>query len=80
MLRNLGKLIWKQSRDINVLNYPNYMVYEIYTNNGFLHFIQEKEGGKIECSKMSSINRNESVQTVWRGEDAQNVSQTKRLS
>ena len=42
MRRVLGRLIWSQSRDIRVLNYPNVMVYEIYTNNGYLKIGQEK--------------------------------------
>lgn len=81
MLRNLGKLIWSQSREIRLLNYPKHTVYEIYTNAGFLHFIQDKESGKVEClKKMFEIDRYESVPSMWRAEDATNVLQTKRLS
>lgn len=42
MRRVLGRLIWSQSRDIRVLNYPNVMVYEIYTNAGYLKIGQDK--------------------------------------
>ena len=48
MLRHFGRLIWKQSRDISVLNYPQYMVYEIYTNQGFLYISHNKDNDKLE--------------------------------
>jgi hypothetical protein len=34
MLRNLGRLIWSQTRDMHVFNYPKAIVYEIRTSDG----------------------------------------------
>lgn len=48
MIRVLGKLLWKQSRDICVYNYPYHTLFEIYTNQGFLRIIQEKSTDRIE--------------------------------
>lgn len=48
MLRVLGKLIWRQSRDISVCNYPRHTVYEIFTNQGTLRLIQEKDTSRFE--------------------------------
>lgn len=48
MLRRFGSLIWRQSRDISVLNYPNHVVYEIYTNQGYFYVAQDKITDKIE--------------------------------
>lgn len=34
MLRNLGRLIWSQTREMHVFNYPKAIVYEIRTSDG----------------------------------------------
>jgi hypothetical protein len=34
MLKNLGRLIWSQTRDMHVFNYPKAIVYEIRTSDG----------------------------------------------
>jgi hypothetical protein len=47
MLRVLGRLIWSQSRDIRVLNYPGTMVYEIYTNGGYLRIGVDKDTNEL---------------------------------
>ena len=46
-LGKLGTLVWKQTREIEVLNYPRHIVYQIYTNQGYLYFIQDKDTQKI---------------------------------
>lgn len=48
MLRRFGNLIWRQSRDISVMNYPSHMVYEIYTNQGYFYVTQDKTNDKLE--------------------------------
>lgn len=48
MFRTLGRLIWRQSREMYVLNYPNHVVFEVYTNKGYLYFIQDKTTDAIE--------------------------------
>lgn len=48
MLKQLGKLIWRQSRDIYVLNYPSHTLYEIFTNQGTLRIIHERETDRFE--------------------------------
>lgn len=48
MIKQLGRMIWRQSRDISVMNYPNYIVYEIFTNQGFIHISHNKTTDKVE--------------------------------
>ena len=48
VLEHLGRLIWRQSRDISVLNYPKHFVYEIYTNQGYLRIVQCKETNALQ--------------------------------
>lgn len=48
MKKALGRLIWTQSRDIRVLNYPSHYVYEIWTNQGYLTLAHNKETDRIE--------------------------------
>lgn len=48
MIKHLGKLIWRQSRDISVLNYPRHTVFEIFTNQGTIKVIQDKESKRYE--------------------------------
>lgn len=48
MLRRLGQAIWSQSRDIRVVNYPGVIVYEIFTNQGYLYIGHDKNTDKIE--------------------------------
>jgi|LakMenEpi12Oct12_1017442.scaffolds.fasta_scaffold01769_3 hypothetical protein len=56
MLRTFGRCIWKQSRDISVLNYPTHLVYEIYTNQGYFYISQDKKSDKIEVISLASLN------------------------
>ncbi len=56
MLRSFGRCIWKQSRDISVMNYPNHLVYEIYTNQGYFYITQDKKTEKIEVMNLASLN------------------------
>jgi hypothetical protein len=37
MLRNLGRMMWSHERQINVLNFPKAIVYEIYNNDGYTY-------------------------------------------
>ena len=48
MLRRFGNVVWRQSRDMSVLNYPGHIVYEIYTNHGYIYVSQDKTSQKIE--------------------------------
>lgn len=81
MLKNLGRLIWRQPREISVLNYPNHMVYEIYTNSGFQYLVQDKTTEKIECVKKILFNdRDEGLPCLWPGERGQTILSDKRLS
>jgi len=49
MLRRFGKMIWRQSREISVYNHEHAIVYEIYTNQGYLCVSQNKTNGKVEA-------------------------------
>lgn len=48
MLRRFGNLVWSQSRDMRVLNYSNHLVYEIFTNHGYIYVSHDKSTGKLE--------------------------------
>ena len=48
MLRRLGSLVWKQTRDMSVMNYSNHLVYEIFTNHGYMYVVHNKTTDKIE--------------------------------
>lgn len=37
MLRNLGRMLWSHERQINVMNFPKAIVYEIYNNDGYTY-------------------------------------------
>jgi hypothetical protein len=56
MLRSFGRCIWRQSRDISVMNYPNHLVYEIYTNQGYFYVAQDKKTEKIEVVNLQTMN------------------------
>ena len=43
MLQRLGRLLWSQSREITVMNYPKHTVYAIFTNHGFIYVCNDKE-------------------------------------
>jgi hypothetical protein len=55
MLRHFGRLVWRQSRDMSVLNYPGHIVYEIYTNHGYIYVSENKTNHKIDVVKSNSI-------------------------
>lgn len=42
----LGRMLWRQSRDISVCNYANHTCYEIFTNHGTLKLICDKHTNK----------------------------------
>ncbi len=42
MLKQFGQLIWRQSRDMSVLNYSKHIVYEIYTSQGYFYVSYNK--------------------------------------
>jgi hypothetical protein len=44
-------MIWRQSRDISVCNYPHHMVYEIFTNQGTLRIVENKTTKQVEVLK-----------------------------
>lgn len=56
MLRGLGRMVWSQTRDMNVLNYPKAIVYEIYTNNGgytYIKYCKETQKTTVEDERPS---------------------------
>ena len=48
MLKHFGRQIWRQTRDISVLNYPKHIVYEIYTHQGYFYVSHNKDTDKFE--------------------------------
>ena len=55
MLKQLGRLMWHQTRDMTVMNYPGHVVYQIYTNQGFVHVCQNKTTNQIEWTTTKPI-------------------------
>lgn len=51
MLKHFGRQIWRQSRDMSVLNYPKHLVYEIYTSKGYFYVSYNKDTEKLEVLK-----------------------------
>lgn len=49
MLGRFGRMVWRQSRDMSVYNYEKAIVYEIWTNKGYLCVSQNKTDGKLEA-------------------------------
>jgi hypothetical protein len=41
-------MIWSQSRDIYVRNYPEFLVYEIFRNGGSLYVRENKSTGFVD--------------------------------
>lgn len=74
MLKGLGRLIWTQSREIRVCNYPKHFVYEIYTNQGFQNIVIDKDTKAvqiidglsygIESSSFSNVSKNQDQKTL----------------
>lgn len=52
MLKNLGRMIWSHSRDMRVLNYPEAIVYEIYTADGYLYMKYCKKKNEYTVDKI----------------------------
>lgn len=48
MLRRLGSVVWSQTRDMRVLNYSNHLVYEIFTNHGYIYVVHNKTTQQVE--------------------------------
>lgn len=64
MIKRLGRLLTSQTREINVLNYSNHVVYAIFTNQGFLYVAKDKESKKIEVAEsLEFIDVNEALFT-----------------
>ena len=43
MLKGLGRVISRHTRDMNVLNFPKAIVYEIYNSDGYMYIKYDKE-------------------------------------
>jgi len=58
MLRNLGRLIWSQTRDMHVFNYPKAIVYEIRTSDGdmLLKYCKKTEEWSVDKRKSNDFN------------------------
>ena len=56
MLKHLGRMLWSQNREIQVLNYKQAIVYQIYTANGYLYLTVDKTTGLAQVEKKDSIN------------------------
>ena len=44
---NLGRMLWRQSREIVVLNYPKFYVYEILSNSTVIRLIENKDTNRF---------------------------------
>jgi hypothetical protein len=57
MLKNLGRFIWSQSRDMQVYNYPKVMLYEIRTCDGnmWLKFCKDTKAWTVGEQKRGDV-------------------------
>ena len=62
VLRRFGTLVWKQSREIEVLNYSRAVVYQIYTNQGYLYVCHDKD-----TDRFTVLKKNEEVDGSFLG-------------
>lgn len=51
MLKNLGRFIWSQTRDMQVYNYPRAILYEIRTSDGNMWLKYCKNTGSWSVDK-----------------------------
>jgi hypothetical protein len=62
MLKRYGSLLWHQTRDIKYLNYPNHIVWELCTNQGFIYVAKNKKTQEVEYTeKPIMIDTNEAI-------------------
>ena len=54
MLRNLGRMIWSQTRDMYVINYPQAIIYEVRTSDGDMLLKYCKKTGAWAIDKKSN--------------------------
>lgn len=59
MLRNLGRLIWSQPREMQVFNYPKSMLYQIRTSDGniLLKYCKKTEAWSIDKEKSGDLHK-----------------------
>ena len=57
MLKNLGRFIWSQTRDMQVYNYPRAILYEIRTSDGnvWLKFCKKTEAWTVARQKPGDV-------------------------
>ena len=57
MIRNLGRLVWRQTRDMNVYNYPIAILYEVRTSEGnmWLKYCKKTELWSVDKSGPGDI-------------------------
>jgi hypothetical protein len=57
MLRNLGRFVWSQTRDMNVYNYPRAMLYEIRTADGgvWLKYYKKTENWSMDKRRPGDV-------------------------
>lgn len=48
MLRQIGKALWRQTREITVSNHSTHLVYAIPVNGGTLSICQNKQTDRVE--------------------------------
>ena len=55
VFRRLGSCLWTQSRDMRVYNYSGHIVYEIFTNQGYMYVRENKDTNKIDVVRSQNI-------------------------
>lgn len=73
MLKNFGRLVWKQSREMSVLNYPNHLLYEIYTNQGYFYVAQDKKDDTFQIMDAHKFNLTKTELETYKTNPAKNV-------
>ena len=59
MLRNLGRLIWSQPREMQVFNYPKAMLYQVRTSDGniLLKYCKKTEAWTVDKERLGDMNK-----------------------
>jgi hypothetical protein len=59
MLRNLGRLIWSQPREMQVFNYPKAMLYQVRTSDGniLLKYCKKTETWTVDKERLGDLHK-----------------------
>lgn len=60
-----GRLIWSQTRDIQVQNYEKHILYSIYENGKYIHVAVNKSNDKVEWTHLQHLQKPSTFSDRW---------------